>query len=129
MDCRYLLVSDDHAGIRHLLFEVLSDEGYKVEMASSGTETLQKVRMKTPDLILLDWKMPEASGMDLYMELRRIAPSVPVIVITAYTELFEVSKAKNVGLIQYHMSKPFDLDKLRNLIKVILTETMNLKQA
>lgn len=123
----YILVVDDNAGVRRLLLEVFKDEGYFVEMASSGSEALQKISDKTPLLILLDVKMPGMSGMDVLYELKIHAPDVSVVMITAYSELDMVLKAKKCGLIQHYISKPFKLEELRGLVRNILLKKIKQK--
>lgn len=116
----YILIVDDNAGVRQLLFDIFCDTGYKVAMAASGVEAIAKVHTGIPALILLDAKMPGLNGIDALLEIKKFAPVVPVIMITAYTEQEIVINAKRSGLIKYHLSKPFDLDELRRLVDSIL---------
>lgn len=116
----YVLVVDDNKGICSLLFELFSDEGYVVDTAQSGAEALGKVCAETPSIILLDVRMPGMSGMETLNRIKQHAPDVPVVMITAYTELDTVQKAKENGLIHYYFSKPFDLNEIRRVVKDIL---------
>lgn len=120
---QYLLIVDDNAGVRHLLFELFSDEGYIVETAQSGAEALRKVCARTPSLIFLDVKMPGMSGLETLDKINEIVPDIPVVMMTAYTELDTIIAAKEKGLIQYYFGKPFDLDEIRRLVKEILLDT------
>lgn len=122
-DYDYILVVDDNAGVRRLLYELLSDEGYHVESAENGEQALRKVLERTPLLVLLDVKMPGLNGLETLAELRKIASEVPVAMITAYPELRIVLEARKSGLLQYYLEKPFDLDKVRNLVKSLLDAT------
>ena len=119
-DYDYILVVDDNAGVRRLLYELLSDEGYHVEAAENGEQALRKVLERTPLLVLLDVKMPGLNGLETLAELRKIASEVPVAMITAYPELRIVLEARKSGLLQYYLEKPFDLDKVRYLVKSLL---------
>lgn len=119
---QYLLIVDDHDGVRRLLFEIFSNEGYNIELAASGAEALRKVRFRIPALILLDARMPGMSGLETLHELKKLIPCVPVILVTAYTEMNILREAKNRGLVKYEMKKPFDLDEVRNLVRTILAE-------
>ncbi|OPY58176.1 MAG: Sporulation initiation phosphotransferase F [Pelotomaculum sp. PtaU1.Bin035] len=121
----YLLVVDDNAGVRCLLFEILSHEGYNVEMAANGLEALRKVSIRVPSLIILDAKMPGMSGLETLEELKKLAPNVPVIIITAYTELDAVIEAQKCGMVMYHLRKPFDIDDIRNLVRSIMAKETN----
>ncbi|OPX86490.1 MAG: Sporulation initiation phosphotransferase F [Pelotomaculum sp. PtaB.Bin104] len=116
----YILIVDDNVGVRQLLFDIFCDTGYKVEMATSGADAIARVHAGIPALILLDAKMPGLNGIDTLLEIRKFAPVVPVIIITAYTEQELIINAKKSGLIKYHLSKPFDLDELRRLVDSIL---------
>ena len=120
-DYQYLLIIDDHAGVRRLLFEVLTDEGYNVGIAANCTEGINKAFARIPSLILLDANMPGLDGFEALNEIRKFAPDVPVIMITAYTELGTVLKAAKHG-IKHFARKPFDLDDLRLLIRSVLSE-------
>lgn len=116
-----LLIVDDQAGVRRLLYEAFSDEGYRVEMASSGPEAIKKVSSRIPSLILLDIKMPGMNGLETLEELRKITPEIPVVMMTAYGELDIVAEAKRRG-VQHYITKPFDLNEVRYLIKGLLVE-------
>jgi len=112
----YLLVVDDNAGIRRLLYELLTQEGFRVETAENGMECLIKVRLNEPDLVILDVKMPGKSGLDTAVELKRGYPDLPVVMITAYSEMPIINKALESGSVEYYLHKPFDLDKVRDLV-------------
>ncbi|HBC91704.1 MAG TPA: two-component system response regulator [Pelotomaculum sp.] len=116
-----LLIVDDQAGVRRLLYEAFSDEGYLVETASSGLEAIMKVSDKSPLLVLLDIKMPGMSGLETLDELLKIIPQTPVVMMTAYGELDIVAEAKRRG-VKHYINKPFDLDEIRYLIKGLLLE-------
>lgn len=125
---QYILIVDDHAGVRQLLFEVFSGEGYNVEMAATGAEALLKVRDRVPSLILLDEKMPGMTGLETLAKLRRLDSNLSVVIITAYGELDTLKAARNSGLVQHQLSKPFDLDEVRHLVRHILSDRQRLEQ-
>ncbi len=115
-----ILVVDDQAGIRSLLWEVFRGEGYRVVTAANGVEALAKWKEQGPDLVLLDLKMPGLDGLDV---LRRVAGDqrqVPVIMMTAYGELQIVEEALGLGARGY-ITKPFDILELRRTVEMILT--------
>lgn len=116
-----LLIVDDQAGVRRLLFEAFCDEGYRVEMASSGMEAIKKVSLRIPSLVLLDIKMPGMNGLETLDELHKITPDITVVMMTAYGELDIIANAKRRG-VQHYINKPFDLDEVRYLIKGLLLE-------
>jgi two-component system response regulator (stage 0 sporulation protein F) len=114
-----LLVVDDQAGVRRLLYEAFSEEGYRVELASSGPEAIQKVIAKAPAIILLDNKMPAMSGLETAREINRLRPEVPIILMTAYGEMDVAEPGRKLGILHY-IDKPFDLNEVRQLVKALL---------
>ncbi|MEW6276679.1 MAG: response regulator [Bacillota bacterium] len=120
--CYDLLIVDDQAGVRRLLYEAFSEEGYRVELATSGPEAIQKVLRKTPDVILLDNKMPVMSGLETAYEIRKLNYDVPIILMTAYGELDITARAQKLG-INHYVDKPFDLNEVRQLVKASLIES------
>ncbi|PZE20098.1 response regulator [Paenibacillus xerothermodurans] len=110
-----LLIVDDQNGIRILLMEVFSSEGYETFQASNGKLALEIVRNVTPDLVLLDMKIPGMDGLDILKHIKSIDPSIKVIMMTAYGELDMIKEATDLGAIM-HFTKPFDIDELRNAV-------------
>lgn len=119
MDKPLILVVDDQAGIRRLLFEALSEDGFGVELASGGAEALRKMKQLSPQLVLLDLRMPGVSGLDTLRELRREKPGLNVVIMTAYGEMDVVREAAKIGA-QWYINKPFDLGELRCVVKTVL---------
>lgn len=116
-----LLIVDDQQGVRRLLYEAFSDEGYHVRMAEGGQEALKIVSQEMPDIILLDIKMPVMNGLETLRELRKMDPDVPVLMMTAYGEMEVVEAAKKMG-VKHYIIKPFDLHEVRLLVKAILVD-------
>jgi len=116
-----LLVVDDQSGVRRLLYEAFSDDGLQVALAAGGREAVQLVESSRVSLVLLDMKMPGMSGLEVLQEIRRIAPSLPVIMMTAYGELDVVAEAKKMG-VRHYVTKPFDLQEVRYLVRALLAE-------
>lgn len=110
-----VLVVDDQPGIRRLLVEVLTDEGYEVSVAANGYEGLETVKMLKPSLILMDMKMPGMDGIATLQELKEIGMASRVIMMTAYGELDLVTKAKELGAYAY-ITKPFDIITLCEMV-------------
>ncbi len=114
-----LLVVDDQMGVRRLLYEAFKEEGYEVEVAASGHEALEKVKIAMPDLILMDMKMPGMNGLETLHEIKKINDSAVVIMMTAYGELEIVAEAMKVGIKEY-VTKPFDINELRETVKKLV---------
>lgn len=108
-----VLVVDDQYGIRVLLKEVFSREGFHIFQAANGKAALEIIRVNEPDLILLDMKMPGMDGLEFLRHLRRVQPHTKVIMMTAYGELDMVEEASKLGALA-HFTKPFDIEELRS---------------
>ena len=79
-----ILIVDDELSNRRIMEQVLTRAGFTVETADDGAEALKQLDAFRPDLIILDYMMPEVSGMDVLRELRKREDDTPVIMITAY---------------------------------------------
>lgn len=112
MDKKKVLIVDDQNGIRVLLVEVFSNEGYNTFQASNGKLALEIVRNESPDLVLLDMKIPGMDGLDILKHIKQIDASIKVIMMTAYGELDMIKEATDLGALT-HFTKPFDIDDLR----------------
>jgi len=110
-----VLIVDDQPGIRRLLLEVFTDEGYEVNVATNGNEALEKAKEVKPAVILMDMKMPGMDGIDALKELKELGLADRVIMMTAYGELELVTKAKELGAVAY-VTKPFDIIKLCEMV-------------
>ncbi|HMM22218.1 MAG TPA: response regulator [Selenomonadales bacterium] len=115
-----VLVIDDQPGIRRLLIEVLSEEGYSVVEAANGYDGLQKAKDVHPAVILMDMKMPGMDGIETLREMKRIGIGDRVVMMTAYGELDLVTEAKEIGAADY-ITKPFDIVALCQMIQKNLT--------
>lgn len=114
-----ILVADDDVTIADLLQQALEAEGYETRKATQSLRFYDAVIEWQPDLILLDLLMPYLEGED-ELRLLRMNPTtqhIPVIVVTAVHEARqEEAKYRQLGVVEI-VTKPFDLDKLVNLIK------------
>src|SRR3989337_3938667 len=79
-----ILVVDDEEGLRLLYKEELEDEGWEVELAASGEESLEKLERDSIDLVLLDIKMPGMDGVEVLRRVKEKWKDLPVILCTAY---------------------------------------------
>ena len=112
MDNKKVLIVDDQNGIRILLVEVFSVEGYQTFQASNGKIALEIVRNEFPDLVLLDMKIPGMDGLEILKHIKQMDESIKVIMMTAYGELDMIKEASDLGALM-HFTKPFDIDELR----------------
>ena len=114
-----ILIVDDEPLNLELLERELAAHDYTVESARNGGEALRKVDAFVPDLILLDYMMPDMSGLEVLKELRRRKYDLPVVMITAYGTIERVVEAMKEGAYDL-VTKPFDADHLRIVIEKAL---------
>jgi CheY-like chemotaxis protein len=101
-----LLIVDDDESIRRLLRLTLPNEGFEIVEARDGSEALDRAFDDAPDLVVLDWRMPNRSGEEVLRELHKLHPGLPVIVLTAEHEGGERELATALGARAF-LTKPF----------------------
>ncbi len=116
-----VLVVDDQKGVRRLLEELFRKDGYEVTVAVDGKDSVEKVKAYTPDIILMDMKMPNMNGLEASQEIIKLNDKIPIIMMTAYGEMEVVQKALEVGVKRY-ITKPFDIIDLRNMVREVLEQ-------
>ncbi len=104
-------IIDDEPIIHEVLGELLTSEGYTVELSSNGEEALKKQPEFEFDLILLDLLMPGMDGITVLKKLKKIDPSAVIIIITAYASVESAIEAMKIGAFDY-IQKPFKHDEL-----------------
>jgi two-component system response regulator AtoC len=104
---KYILVADDDEAIQLLLCELLKSAGYEAGTVRTGEELLAMIAERRPDLLLLDVRLPDMSGLDVLERLRAGDASVPAIVMTAYGSSNIAIRAIQLGAYDY-ITKPFD---------------------
>ncbi len=113
-----VLIADDNKQITSILSEYARKEGYAVEVAFDGDETLAKYESFHPDIILLDVMMPRRDGFEVCREIRRNS-NVPVIMVTARGEDFEKIMGLDIGADDY-IVKPFSCGEVMARVRAIL---------
>jgi DNA-binding NtrC family response regulator len=110
-----VLVVDDEELIRWSLEQDLSRQGYAVSTAATGAEALSQQQCEPADVVLLDIKLPDGSGVNLIPQLRAIREETVIIMITSVTSLETAVESIRLGAWDY-VTKPFDFPKLYNSI-------------
>jgi len=106
-----VLVVDDEKTVCNSCKKILTQEGYKVDMALSGGEALNKVKGNGFDAVIADWKMPEMDGIELVKRIKKENPNIVVIMITGYPSVDSSIQAIRSGVSDY-VPKPFTPDEL-----------------
>jgi CheY-like chemotaxis protein len=110
-----ILVVDDDVDTCQNLSDILSDMGYRVDMAHDGPSALELARRRSYDLALLDFKMPCMDGLTLYRELRKVQAETVAIVVTAFAGKTTAEEALAAGAWRV-LPKPVDFPKLLGLV-------------
>ena len=107
-----LLLVDDEPKLTEFLKMELEVEGYEVEVAADGASGLIALRGEPgPDLVLLDWNLPDFTGLDICRRIRATGMTVPVLMLTGYDEVKDKVEALDAGVDDY-LVKPFSIDEL-----------------
>jgi len=120
MNQKKVLIADDNENIRDALTYLLEDEGYDLQLANDGADTLRKVRERKPDILFLDIMMPEINGYEVCRTIKNDPDlkSIYIIMLTAKGQVAEQERGKEVGADEY-IVKPFSpmeiLAKIKNL--------------
>ena len=121
-----ILVVDDEKRIRDSCHTVLTDEGYTVACAESGSQGLEMIAREHFDIILLDLMMPQMSGLDVLPDIKADHPDTVVIVITGYSTVEHSIEAMKAGAFDF-IPKPFSPKKLKVVVSKALEHTRALK--
>ena len=122
--CARVLVVEDEEAISQLLAYNLTKEGFTVEVSADGGEALIAVDEAKPDLVLMDWMLPNVSGIELCRQLRTKAETrdIPVIMLTARGEEEDRVRGLDVGADDY-VTKPFSMTELVARMRAVLRRT------
>ena len=111
-----LLVVDDDAGHRSMLLTLLADWGYRLESAQDGETSVALCRAQPFDLVLMDVRMTGISGIEALKEIKLRQPDLPILIMTAYSDVKTAVEAIKSGAYDY-LTKPLDFDDLRQALE------------
>ncbi len=114
-----VLIVEDETQVARLIELELSYEGYQVDIAKTGKEALEKVENFKPDLIVLDWMLPEMDGLEVTRRIRSEGNDVPVIVLTGKDALSDKVNSLDSGADDF-ITKPFATEELLARIRAII---------
>jgi len=109
-------IVDDDRSIRWVLEKALQQEGMTTQSFDSADGVLSRLSRQQPDVIISDIRMPGASGLDLLARIRELYPRLPVIIMTAHSDLDSAVASYQGGAFEY-LPKPFDVDEAVSLVK------------
>jgi two-component system response regulator HydG len=114
-----ILIVDDEAGLRTSLAANLELEGYQVVEAADGARAMELVQEAPFDLVITDVRMPGMSGVDLFREIRKVRPELPVVLMTAFAVEKLLADALGEGVYAV-LPKPFAVDHVLSLIARVI---------
>lgn len=114
-----IMVVDDEEGIRELLSEVLSVQGFDVTAAKDGAESLKYMKRDNFDLVVTDINMPHINGIELLKRMKKAGRKEKIVVMTG--SAFDYSGlAKEIPLVCYQLKKPFKMDDFLKIVSSAL---------
>ena len=120
-----ILVVDDERLVRWSLQQKLEQWGYHVSLAEDGATALGRIQLDNPDLVTLDVRLPDMTGIEVLSELRNRNIHIPVIVITAFGVVDDAVRSLKLGAYDF-IEKPINFEKLENAVRNAL-ETRRLR--
>src|ERR1700738_4802324 len=121
-----LLIDEDPVLIPEQVRQAFPAPRYRVEVAGTGVEGLERVGARPPDVILLDLRLPDQSGLEVYQQTRKINARIPVIFITLAKTADAAIEAMKQGAYDY-LFKPLDLHQLRRGVGEALEVTRRMR--
>src|SRR5215831_9184119 len=106
-----VLVVDDEVVFRERVCRAFRERGWAASAAGNREETLEMAQRISPDLVLLDLRMPDASGIDLIADIKRVDATIAVIILTGYGSIATAMHALKLGA-DHYLSKPVDVDQI-----------------
>lgn len=121
MSTPHVLVVEDEAALADLLKYNLEKEGYRVSVASDGEEALVLAAESPPDLVVLDWMLPKASGVEVCRRLRarQATRNTPIVMLTARSEESDRVRGLDMGADDY-VTKPFSMNELLARLRAVM---------
>jgi len=113
---KHLCILDDDKSIRWVLEKAFQKENFKVSSFENAESILKNFEKIKPDIILSDVRMPGISGIDLVERLKREYPHIPIIIMTAFSDLETTVASLQKGAYEY-LTKPFDIDNVISIVK------------
>ncbi len=127
MSSATILVIEDDQDIQDLLSYSLEPDGFKLYEALTAQKGWEMIENKQIDLVLLDWMLPDRSGIDLLHRIRKYYSQLPVIMITARVEEEDRVLGLDIGADDY-ITKPFSIRELKSRIQAVLRRVMTGEQ-
>ena len=118
---RMVLIVDDERCIREVIGYALGEKGFTIESAANGIEALEKIARNKPDIIILDFAMPQMDGLQVCKQLKTYPDTqdIPIIFLSAHEHIGQMVKDMRGAAVKY-LEKPCDLKYLLEQIESLL---------
>jgi len=110
------ILVDDDKDMCHMTSFILKKEGYKVHKVHDGEQAIKKIKARGYNLMILDYKLPDMDGINVFKVVHQAKPSLKVIMISAYGSPSIKSMAKKFGVYRF-LDKPFNVKRLVSVIR------------
>jgi len=118
---QHIFFVDDQTDVCKAVCSTLEETGFKVSCFSCGADCLVQLRSQKCDLLITDLKMPGINGLELLMEVKRLIPSLPVLVLTGYGDIPTTVRALREGASDF-LEKPLDRQSLLLAVESVLNQ-------
>ncbi len=123
-----VLIIDDDIDMQSLLAKIISSAGYETIVADDGNRALREIRAHSPDLTLLDIRLPGMNGMQVLKEIKKMDRNLIVIMLTGYGDIKDAVQAIKLGAFNY-ITKPFEnIEIVANIKNALLTRRLTSKR-
>lgn len=111
-----ILVVDDNEDMCNVISDALKEEGCMVTISHDGADAVEVIRNSHYNSVILDYRLFDKNGLEVLEEIRKFAPSLAVVMISAYGNEYIKARAHELGVYRF-FDKPFDLDDLVRVVK------------
>jgi DNA-binding response OmpR family regulator len=118
-EAQLILAIEDDSAVQKILRRLFETEGYRIDLAKDGLSGLQRFCKRTPSAIVLDLLLPDMSGQEVCQQITRVAPGLPVIVLSAKAEVADKVVLLEMGACDY-VTKPFSPRELLARVRVAI---------
>jgi DNA-binding NtrC family response regulator len=123
-----VLVVDDDNAVCRIVERMLSHEPYQVQTSQSVADALRVIEQKAFDAYVMDYKLPDGSGLDVAERIRSKGSKVPIILISGYDTTFVASRAEKLNIFGF-LQKPFSREMICNALKKAMGSTVGASRA
>lgn len=111
-----LLLVDDEPNVCSALARLFRPRGFDVLVAHDAETALEKMDSRPVDIVITDMRMPGRSGVDLLQDVATRHPAAYRILLTGYANLADTKRARELGLVQHFMTKPWEIDEIERCV-------------